>query len=153
MAIEKGLYAAPMGIADIENDDAPDMEIMIEDPESVELDINGEPILRIEAEEPSDKDFDANLAEYIDEGELTQLSGDLLGDFEEDISSRKDWIQTYVDGLQLLGMKIEERMEPWPGACGVYHPLLSETLVKFQAETIMAIFPAAGPVKDRKSVV
>jgi hypothetical protein len=149
MAIEKGLYAAPQGVADIENDDTTDMEITIEDPESVELDIDGNPILRIEAEEPSDEDFDANLAEYMDKGELTQLSGDLIGEFDEDISSRKDWIQTYVDGLQLLGMKIEERMEPWPGACGVYHPLLSETLVKFQAETIMAIFPAAGPVKTQ----
>lgn len=149
MAIEKGLYAAPQGIANIENDEAPDMEITIEDPESVELDIDGNPILKIEQEEPSDKDFDANLAEYMAEDELAQLSGDLIGDFEEDISSRKDWIQTYVDGLQLLGMKIEERMEPWPGACGVYHPLLSETLVKFQAETIMAIFPAAGPVKTQ----
>ena len=149
MAIEKGLYAAPQGIAAIENDDAPDMEITIEDPESVELDIDGNPILKIEKEEPSDKDFNANLAEYMSEDELVQLSGDLIGDFDEDISSRKDWIQTYVDGLQLLGMKIEERMEPWPGACGVYHPLLSETLVKFQAETIMAIFPAAGPVKTQ----
>ena len=149
MAIEKGLYAAPLGIADIDNDAAPDMEIMIEDPESVELDINGMPILRIEKEEPSAEDFDANLAEYMSEAELAQLSGDLIGEFEEDVSSRKDWIQTYVDGLQLLGMKIEERMEPWPGACGVYHPLLSETLVKFQAETIMAIFPAAGPVKTQ----
>jgi hypothetical protein len=149
MSIEKGLYAAPLGIADIDNDATPDMEITIEDPESVELDINGEPILRIEKEEPSDEDFDANLADYMSDEELTMLSGDLMGDFDEDISSRKDWIQTYVDGLQLLGMKIEERMEPWPGACGVYHPLLSETLVKFQAETIMAIFPAAGPVKTQ----
>ena len=149
MSIEKGLYAAPLGIADINNDEAPEMEITIEDPESVELDIAGNPILRIEKEEPSDEDFDANLAEYMSEAELAELSGDLIGEFDEDISSRKDWIQTYVDGLQLLGMKIEERMEPWPGACGVYHPLLSETLVKFQAETIMAIFPAAGPVKTQ----
>ena len=149
MAIEKGLYAAPQGIADIENEETPDMEITIEDPESVELDIDGNPVLKIEAEEPSDDDFDANLAEYMGAQELAQLSGDLVSEFEEDISSRKDWIQTYVDGLQLLGMKIEERMEPWPGACGVYHPLLSETLVKFQAETIMAIFPAAGPVKTQ----
>ena len=149
MAIEKGLYAAPMGIADIDNDAAPDMEITIEDPESVELDIDGNPILRIEKGEPSGEDFDANLAEYMSEAELTELSGDLIGEFDEDVSSRKDYIQTYVDGLQLLGMKIEERTEPWPGACGVYHPLLSETLVKFQAETIMAIFPAAGPVKTQ----
>jgi hypothetical protein len=149
MSIEKGLYAAPLGIADINNDETPDMEITIEDPESVELDINGEPILRIEKEEPSDEDFDANLAEYMSEAELTELSGNLIGEFDEDVSSRKDWVQTYVDGLQLLGMKIEERSEPWEGACGVYHPLLSETLVKFQAETIMAIFPAAGPVKTQ----
>jgi hypothetical protein len=149
MAIEKSLYAAPLGIADIDNDAEPDMEITIEDPEAVELDIDGNPILRIEKAEPSDEDFDANLAEYMSDSELAELSGDLIGEFDEDISSRKDWVQTYVDGLQLLGMKIEERMEPWPGACGVYHPLLSETLVKFQAETIMAIFPAAGPVKTQ----
>jgi hypothetical protein len=149
MAIEKSLYAAPLGIADIDNDAEPDMEITIEDPESVELDIDGNPILRIEKAEPSAEDFDANLAEYMSDSELAELSGDLIGEFDEDISSRKDWVQTYVDGLQLLGMKIEERMEPWPGACGVYHPLLSETLVKFQAETIMAIFPAAGPVKTQ----
>jgi hypothetical protein len=149
MAIEKSLYAAPLGIADIDNDANPDMEITIEDPESVELDIDGNPILRIEKGEPSDEDFDANLAEHMSDSELAELSGDLIGEFDEDISSRKDWVQTYVDGLQLLGMKIEERMEPWPGACGVYHPLLSETLVKFQAETIMAIFPAAGPVKTQ----
>jgi hypothetical protein len=149
MAIEKGLYAAPLGIADIDNDAEPDMEITIEDPEAVELDIDGNPILRIEKAEPSDEDFDANLAEHMSDSELAELSGDLIGEFDEDISSRKDWVQTYVDGLQLLGMKIEERMEPWPGACGVYHPLLSETLVKFQAETIMAIFPAAGPVKTQ----
>jgi len=148
MAIEKSLYAAPTGIADIDNNEAPDLEITIEDPESVEIGLNGLAI-RMEPEEPSDEDFDANLAEYMSGAELTELSGDLLGEFDEDISSRKDWIQTYVDGLQLLGMKIEERSEPWEGACGVYHPLLSETLVKFQAETIMAIFPAAGPVKTQ----
>ena len=77
----------------------------------------------------------------------TELCNDLIGDFDSDISSRKDWIQTYVDGLELLGLKIEERAEPWEGACGVYHPMLSEALVKFQAETMMSIFPASGPVK------
>ena len=151
MAIDKSLSQAPMGldainIADMENIE-PDMEITIEDPESVELDINGEPILRIEKEDEDEEGFDDNLAEYISEGELAQLAGDLVGEFDEDVSSRKDWMQTYVDGLQLLGMTIEERTEPWEGACGVYHPLLSETLVRFQAETIMETFPAAGPVK------
>jgi len=90
-----------------------------------------------------------NPAPGMDERELAQLIGDLVGDYENDVSSRKDWIQTYVDGLQLLGMKIEERTEPWEGACGVYHPILSEALVKFQAETMMSTFPAAGPVKTQ----
>lgn len=142
--IEKSLYQAPVGIDSIPTE--PDIEIEIEDPDSVKIGIDGMEI-EIEPAEPSDQDFDANLAEYMSEGELTEIAGDLLGDFEDDISARKDWIQTYVDGLELLGMKIEERTEPWEGACGVYHPLLSEALVKFQAETIMETFPAAGPVK------
>lgn len=145
MSIEKSLYQAPMGI-DQEIMDVPDIEIEIEDPESVTLGLDGLEI-ELEKEEPSDDDFDANLAEYIDEGELAQLAGDLISDFGDDINSRKDWMQTYVDGLELLGMKIEERTEPWEGACGVYHPLLSEALVKFQAETIMETFPAQGPVR------
>jgi hypothetical protein len=148
MAIEKSLSQAPMGLGALPIEEiGPEIEIEIEDPESVELGIDGMPILRIEEEEPSDKDFDANLAEYMSEEQLQMLASDLTGDFDEDISSRKDWMQTYVDGLQLLGMTIEERAEPWEGACGVYHPLLSETLVRFQAETIMETFPAMGPVK------
>jgi hypothetical protein len=147
MSVEKSLYQAPLGIDSLPTDE-PDIEIEIEDPESVKVGIDG---LEIEFEkaEPSDEDFDANLAEYLDEKEMVEIAGDLLGDFEDDISARKDWIQTYVDGLELLGMKIEERSEPWEGACGVYHPLLSEALVKFQAETIMETFPAAGPVKTQ----
>jgi len=148
MSIDKGLYAAPLGVQDLENPDEPVLDITIEDPESVEIGIDGMPILRIEEAE-DEEGFDDNLAEYLSEGELTELASDLVGDFEDDISSRKDWMQTYVDGLQLLGMKIEERTEPWPGACGVYHPLLSETLVRFQSETIMETFPAQGPVKTQ----
>jgi len=147
MSIEKSLYQAPVGLESLPTD-GPDIEIEIEDPESVTIGLDGLEI-EIEKAEPSDEDFDANLAEYINEKILTQISGDLLSDFEDDISARKDWIQTYVDGLELLGMKIEERSEPWEGACGVYHPLLSEALVKFQAETIMDTFPAAGPVKTQ----
>ena len=147
MSVEKSLYQAPLGMSSTPTDDF-DIEIEIEDPESVKVGIDG---LEIEFEkaEPSDEDFDANLAEYLDEKEMVEIAGDLLGDFEDDISARKDWIQTYVDGLELLGMKIEERSEPWEGACGVYHPLLSEALVKFQAETITETFPAAGPVKTQ----
>ena len=140
--IEKSLYQAPVGLDSIVDP----IEIEIEDPKSVSIEMGGLEI-EIEPEAETADDFDANLAEYMSEGELTEIAGDLLGDFEDDISARKDWIQTYVDGLELLGMKIEERTEPWEGACGVYHPLLSEALVKFQAETIMETFPAAGPVK------
>ena len=150
MAIEKSLSQAPLGLGALPMmEEGPELEIEIEDPESVEIGIDGMPILRIEEAEPSDKDFDANLAEYMSEDELQSLAGDLIGDFDEDVSSRKDWMQTYVDGIQLLGMNMEERTEPWEGACGVYHPLLSEALVKFQAETIMETFPAAGPVKTQ----
>jgi hypothetical protein len=80
---------------------------------------------------------------------MQSLASELTGDYDDDVSSRRDWMQTYVDGLELLGLKIEERTEPWPGACGVYHPLMTEALVKFQSETMMATFPAAGPVKTQ----
>ena len=144
MSIEKSLYQAPVGLDSIVEEEP--IEIEIVDPESVKIGIDGLEI-EIEPTPETAEDFDANLAEYMSEGELLEIAGDLLGDFEEDLSARKDWIQTYVDGLELLGMKIEERTEPWEGACGVYHPLLSEALVKFQSETIMETFPAAGPVK------
>jgi len=140
--IDKSLYQAPVGLDAI----AEPIEIEIEDPKSVSIEMEGMEI-EIEPTPETSDDFDANLAEYMSEGQLTEIAGDLLGDFEEDISARKDWIQTYVDGLELLGMKLEDRTEPWEGACGVYHPLLSEALVKFQSETIMETFPAAGPVK------
>lgn len=147
MAMEKGLYAAPMGM-DMASEEEEPLEITIEDPESVEIGIDGQPILRMEKEEEDDEEaFSDNLAEYISEEALETLASELTSEFEEDVASRKDWMQTYVDGLELLGMRLEERSEPWEGACGVYHPLLSEALVKFQSETMMETFPAAGPVK------
>jgi len=146
MAIDKALYQAPVGIDEASAMEAP-IEIEIEDPESVTIDMGGLEVVLEPGEEGDEEGFNDNLAEYITDGELTELAGDLIGDFDADIGSRKDWIQTYVDGLELLGLKIEERTEPWEGACGVYHPLLSEALVKFQAETMMSIFPAMGPVK------
>ena len=147
MSIEKSLYQAPVGLESLTEE--PALEIEIEDPESVTIGM-GDLVIELGKEESSEEeDFDDNLAEYISDSALIEIAGDLLGDFEDDVSARKDWIQTYVDGLELLGMKIEERTEPWEGACGVYHPLLSEALVKFQAETIMETFPAAGPVKTQ----
>ena len=143
---DKALYQAPLGMGSTEME--PDIEIEIEDPESVSIGL-GDIEIDIEPGKEEDDDFDANLAEFITDNELQELAGDLLSDFDDDIDARKDWMQTYVDGLELLGMKIEERSEPWEGACGVYHPLLSEALVKFQAETIMETFPASGPVKTK----
>ena len=150
MAIEKSLYAAPQGLEELMAQDAlaPKIEIEIEDPESVDINIGGLNI-HMEPGEESDEDFNANLAEYISEEVLQNLASELISDYDEDIGSRKDWMQTYVDGLELLGMKLEERTEPWEGACGVYHPMLSEALVKFQSETMMATFPASGPVKTQ----
>jgi hypothetical protein len=145
--MDKAVYTdAPQGIEQLGEEQEP-IEIQIEDPEAVS--ISG-PGFEIEIEKTEDEDeFNKNLAEEMSEDELVRLAGDLIGEYEADVSSRKDWIQTYVDGLELLGMKIEERMEPWPGACGVYHPILSESVVKFQAETMMSTFPAAGPVKTQ----
>lgn len=149
MAIEKSLYETPKGIDQIEAEDDErnePIEIEIEDPEAVRIRAGG---VEIDIEEGEEEDFDKNIAEDMKDSELTKLSSELIDDYENDVSSRKDWIQTYVDGLELLGMKIEERTEPWNGACGVYHPILSEAVVKFQAETMMATFPAAGPVKTQ----
>jgi hypothetical protein len=146
MAIDKALYQAPQGLEQIGAEEEP-LEISIEDPESVTI---SQGDFTLEIKEAEDEDgFDKNLAEDLDERVLTELAGNLIGDYEADVDSRKDWIKTYVDGLELLGMKLEERMEPWPGACGVYHPLLSEAVVKFQAETMMETFPASGPVKTK----
>jgi hypothetical protein len=147
--IDKGLYAAPQGLEELAAQlPEPDIEIEIEDPESVEIRAGGVEI-EIDPDAVSEEEFNVNLAEYMDEGELTELAGNLLGDYESDVNSRKEWLDTYVDGIELLGMKLEDRTEPWPGACAVYHPLLAEALVKFQADTMMETFPAAGPVKTQ----
>ena len=148
MAIDKALNPAPMGLDPELLNQEPAIEIEIEDPEKVTIGM-GDMEIEIEPGEEYDDDFNANLAEEMDDGQLSELAGDLTGYYEEDISSRKDWMQTYVDGIELLGMKVEDRTEPWPGACGVYHPLLSESLVKFQAETMMETFPAQGPVRTQ----
>lgn len=155
MAVDKSLNPAPLGLdantmvsgEELPMMPEPEIEIEIEDPEEVSIRF-GDMELEIDPDEAED-DFGENLAEMLDEGMLLELAGELLGDFEDDCSSRKEWIQTYVDGLELLGMKVEDRSEPWPGACGVYHPLLSEALVKFQAETMMETFPSQGPVKTQ----
>ena len=145
MAIEKGLYAAPQGI---EDDETAGLEIEIVDPKMVTLDDGSVEITIIPDADVGDvMSFDANLAEALDEGVLNELAGSLVGSVDSDISSRKDWADSFVKGLDVLGFKYEERTDPWEGACGVYSTVLAEAAIRFQAETMSETFPAAGPVK------
>jgi len=143
MAIDKGLYQAPQGIADAQ--DSP-IEIEIVDPEKVSITADG---MELDIEPGGDEDFSKNLAEEMSDSELQTLGSELIALVDSDISARKDWTDTYVDGLKLLGLKYEETTEPWAGACGIYHPMLSEAVVRFQSEAIMETFPAQGPVKTQ----
>ncbi len=149
--MDKGLYQAPQGLPGFGQSDIPaeGLEIEIEDPEAVHIGLGGLEI-DLEKKRPNEgDDFDANLAELMDDKELATLATDLIADFEKDMSDRKDWVQTYIDGLKLLGLKYEERTEPWQGACGVFHPMLTESVVRFQSEAMMETFPAMGPVKTQ----
>jgi hypothetical protein len=142
---------APMGLdfSDIVQDDTPAVEVIIEGADDVLVGVDGLTIDLMPNEGGDTPEFDANLAEYMDEGELEKLGSDLVGEVESDISSRKDWVDMYVKGLDVLGMKYEERTEPWTGACGVFSTLLTEAAVRFQSETIIETFPAQGPVKTQ----
>jgi len=142
--IDNTLYQAPKGLESLTG---PDIEIEIEDPESVSMKMDG---LEIELEpSESDDEFNSNLADYIDDAELETIGSDLIEEVDADINSRKDWVDMFVKGLEVLGMKYEERTEPWSGACGVYSTILTEAAVRFQSETIIETFPAAGPVKTQ----
>ena len=147
MAVDKSLTQAPMGLDALAAQEAP-LQIEIVDPEEVRIGVDGM-MIELGKEEPRAEDFDANLADFMGENELQSLASELLGQYETDLSSRKDWLDTYIKGLKILGIRYEERTEPWPGACGVFHPLLMESAVKFQSETIMETFPAMGPVKTK----
>ena len=145
--VDKGLYEAPKSMEEMAQGE-PDLEIEIVDPEEVNINMDGMEI-NIDPDRMDDDEFNKNLAEEIDDDDLEKLASDLIDEYSGDVSSRKDWLDTYVDGLDLLGLKLEDRSEQWEGACNVYHPLLTETLVKFQAETMTETFPAAGPVKTQ----
>ena len=140
--MEKSLYEMPRGIEALEG---PEIEIEVENPESMKIEIDG---IEIDLAPPENEDeFSDNLAEFIDDGTLATIGSDLVEDVSSDITSRKDWVEMYVKGLDVLGMKYEERTEPWNGACGVFSTILTEAAVRFQSETIIETFPAAGPVK------
>ena len=145
--IDKALFQQPTGIAAAAEAEEP-IEIEIIDPEAVRIDM-GDLEIDIEKAEPSAEDFDANLAEYMAEGALTTMAGDLSGDIDNDRNSRKDWEKAYTEGLKLLGLNMEERTEPWNGASGVFHPMITEAVVRFQSETITETFPAKGPVRTK----
>jgi len=149
MAIEKGLYAAPEGIDDeLEMEGESALEIEIVDPEMVTMSDGSVEITIIPDANISDiTSFDANIADFLDDGQLNELADDLVGLVDADIDSRRDWADTFVKGLDVLGFKYEERTDPWEGACGVYSTVLAEAAIRFQAETMSETFPAAGPVR------
>ena len=148
--MDKGLYSAPQGIEQLDNQDMPDFEIesdalnMLPDG-SVEVTLEKEGVMLGDEE----GEFDENLAENMDEDALTLLASELIEEVEADINSRKDWAETYVRGLEVLGFKYEQRTEPWDDACGVYSTVLAEAAIRFQAETMSETFPASGPVKTK----
>jgi hypothetical protein len=149
MAIEKGLYQTPEGLA---VEEEAQMEIDIVNPEMVTMDDGSVEITLVpEAgmEEAAGAPFDANLAEYLEDGQLTEIASELIDYVETDTSSRKEWADTFVKGLDVLGFKYEERVEPWEDACGVYSNVLAEAAIRFQAEAMSETFPAAGPVKTK----
>ena len=145
--IDKALFQQPVGIEELAQQESP-LEIEIVDPEEVTIGMDGLEI-KIKPDEDGAEDFSDNLAEYMDDGAMQSLAGDLVSDIDNDKGSRKEWEKTYVDGLKLLGLQIEERTEPWQGACGVFHPMITEAVVRFQAETITETFPAQGPVRTK----
>jgi len=144
--IDKALYQTPMGLEEMAPEEA--IEIEIVDPEEVTIS-TGDMELTISKDEFSGDDFDANLAAELDEGALEEMASQLSGDIDADRNSRGDWEKAYVNGLKLMGLQIEERTEPWNGASGVFHPMITEAVVRFQSETITETFPAQGPVRTK----
>ncbi len=153
MAIEKGIFSAPLGmdeeLTDMEEMEVPELEIEIIDPEAVTLSDGGMEITIIPGTEADFTEFGGNLADVMDERDLASLSDELMGQVQSDTDSRKDWADTFVKGLDVLGFKYEERTDPWEGACGVFSTVLAEAAIRFQAETMSETFPAAGPVKTK----
>ena len=144
--VDKSLYQQPMGIDALAEDEEP-LEIEIIDPEEVNIGIGG---MELSIRPGDDTEgFSDNIAQDMDDGVLSKIAGDLSSDIDNDISSRKDWEKAYTEGLKLLGLQYEERTEPWNGASGVFHPMITEAVVRFQSETITEMFPASGPVRTK----
>ena len=146
MAIDKSLYNAPEGLEALAVEEAP-IEIEIEDPEAVRIGMGGVEIEIEPGGEDGEEQFDSNLADFMSEADLQKIASEIMELVDADINSRKDWVDTYVKGLDVLGLRYDEVTEPWDGACGVFSTLLTEAAIRFQSESIMETFPAAGPVK------
>ena len=144
--MDKALTQAPAGLEALAQDESA-IEIEIVDPEAVHIGIGDLDIDIIPGEDGDD--FNANLADEMTSGALQSVAGDLIDDIENDKNNRKDWEKVYTEGLKLLGLQYEERTEPWNGACGVFHPMITEAVVRFQSETITETFPAQGPVRTK----
>ena len=147
MAVDKTIRSNPLqAVGDA-------IEVEIENPDSVSIETeDGGVIIDFDPDSQTLYDMgmlphDANLADLIDDRDLSEIASDLMGLFRSDKESRADWERSYIDGLDLLGLSHEDRSTPWDGACGVFHPLLSESVIKFQSQAIQEIFPASGPVK------
>ena len=144
--IDKALYQQPQSMDDLAQEEDP-IEIEIIDPEEVNIHA-GDLELSIKPGEEEDT-FDENLADTLSEDDIMEMASELAGDIEQDKSSRKDWERAYTEGIKLLGLQYEERTEPWNGASGVFHPMITEAVVRFQSETITETFPAQGPVRTK----
>lgn len=140
------LYAAPQGLGSLEDNADEGIEIVVDNPDAMQISFDGVTI-DLDPDAVTEQEFDANLAENMSEAELTKIATELVEDIDADIYSRKEWTEAYVKGLEVLGLRYEERTEPWTGACGVYSTVLTEAAIRFQSESIMETFPAAGPVK------
>ena len=151
MAIERQPATPVEGTIEQDPQDQ-ELTIAIENPDSLAIETeDGGMIIDFDpnAKEMGNVEFDSNLAEFIDDDVLQELGSKLVGDYNGDKDSRSEWEETYTKGLDQLGLKIEERTTPWSGACGVFHPMLSEAVIRFQSQSITEMFPAAGPVRTK----
>jgi len=146
MAVDRPL-ATPMAQPGGDPEDAVEIEIV--NPESVSVEAGGETIFDFDEQDlfGGQIPHDANLAEFVEDKELNVIASDLVSAYHSDKESRADWERSYIEGLDLLGLKHEDRTMPWDGACGVFHPLLTESVIRFQSQAIQELFPASGPVK------
>ena len=150
MAIERQPATPIDGL--IEQEPEEELTVEIDNLESITTDTDdGGMIIDFDpnATEVEDEEFDSNLADFIDDKVLQELGGELISSYTGDKESRSEWEETYTKGLDQLGLKIEERTQPWAGACGVFHPMLSEAVIRFQSQSITEMFPAQGPVRTK----